>query len=196
MLRSLGDVYQGRGDWLIVPIILAGPALLATLAFHRTFKSLGFHTNNMQYSLRLLGLVSLIFLPLTLAALWVLKETGWITPTPLFVKADAWAGWILFQFLYVATSEEIFFRGYLITRLERLFSADRFTLTAPFLCIFISASVFALAHVLLHGTFAAGLTFLPGLVLGWLFIKTRSLVAPVLFHGLANVFYALIQPMI
>jgi membrane protease YdiL (CAAX protease family) len=34
-------------------------------------------------------------------------------------------------------------------------------------------------------------TFLPGLVLAWLFIRTRALLAPILFHGLANVSYGL-----
>jgi len=35
------------------------------------------------------------------------------------------------------------------------------------------------------------MTFLPGRVLGWLFIRTKSLLAPVLFHGLANTCYCL-----
>jgi len=30
------------------------------------------------------------------------------------------------------------------------------------------------------------------LIFGWLFVKTKSLLAPVLFHGLANVCYGFI----
>jgi membrane protease YdiL (CAAX protease family) len=37
----------------------------------------------------------------------------------------------------------------------------------------------------------AGLTFLPGLILAWLFLRTGSLLAPIVFHGLANVSYAM-----
>jgi membrane protease YdiL (CAAX protease family) len=36
------------------------------------------------------------------------------------------------------------------------------------------------------------ITFLPGLIFGWLLVKTKSLLAPVLFHGLANAVYGLI----
>ncbi len=35
------------------------------------------------------------------------------------------------------------------------------------------------------------LTFLPGLLMAWLFVRTRSLLAPILFHGLANVSYGI-----
>ena len=125
-----------------------------------------------------------------------MQKIVWTPLGPVLLEADARVGWIVFQFLYVATSEEIFFRGYLITRLEHLFGTDHRHRMTPFLCIVISAASFALAHVVLQGSAIAALTFLPGLVLGWLFIKTRSLLAPVLFHGIANVFYVIILPMI
>ena len=35
-------------------------------------------------------------------------------------------------------------------------------------------------------------TFFPGVVLGWLFIRTEGLLASMLFHGSANVFYVLL----
>jgi len=38
----------------------------------------------------------------------------------------------------------------------------------------------------------SAVTFLPGLILGWLFIRTGSLLAPILFHGLANTFYCML----
>ncbi len=41
-----------------------------------------------------------------------------------------------------------------------------------------------------QGRPTAALTFLPGLLLGWLFLRTGSLLSPILFHGLANVSYA------
>jgi hypothetical protein len=57
--------------------------------------------------------------------------------------------------------------------------------------VLISAILFALAHWFVVGSPIAVLTFFPGLALGWLFLRTRSLLAPILFHGLANTFYAI-----
>ena len=188
--------YQGWGNWLLVPGVLVGAAVAATLAFHRPFNSLGFNTNNVLLSLRLVGLSSLILLPLTVMSFWIMKNMGWMTPAPVHLEGGAWTGWIVFQFLYVATSEELFFRGYLITRLERLFRTGRLNRISPWLCVVISAGLFALAHVIVQGSPTAALTFLPALALGWLFIRTRSLLAPILFHGIANVFYVLVQPAI
>ena len=53
----------------------------------------------------------------------------------------------------------------------------------------VCAACFVAAHVIIQGQIVSVLTFLPGLVLGWLFIRTKSLLAPILFHGLANVCY-------
>jgi len=53
----------------------------------------------------------------------------------------------------------------------------------------LSAAFFAIAHAMVYGQLISVLTFLPGLILGWLFVQTRSLLAPILFHGLANTWY-------
>ncbi|MCH8119844.1 MAG: CPBP family intramembrane metalloprotease [Planctomycetes bacterium] len=59
------------------------------------------------------------------------------------------------------------------------------------LSIVLSAACFAVAHIIVWGQIISVLTFLPGLICGWLFIRTRSLLAPILFHGLANTCYLL-----
>jgi membrane protease YdiL (CAAX protease family) len=60
------------------------------------------------------------------------------------------------------------------------------------IAIFVSAGCFALAHVVVQGQITAALTFVPGVILAWLFLRTGSLLAPILFHGVANVSYAVI----
>jgi membrane protease YdiL (CAAX protease family) len=55
----------------------------------------------------------------------------------------------------------------------------------------ISAAVFALSHAVLLESPAATVVFFPGLIFGWLYCRTESLLAPILFHGLANVCYGL-----
>ena len=91
--------------------------------------------------------------------------------------------------MYAALAEEVFFRGYLQSNVLRLTNPvmDEPRLLQQWLSIVISAVCFALSHVIVQGQIVSALTFLPGLVLGWLFIRTKSLLAPILFHGLANV---------
>jgi len=57
--------------------------------------------------------------------------------------------------------------------------------------VILSALVFAAAHIVILSSLSGVFTFFPGLIFGWLFLRTRSLLAPVLFHGLANVCYCL-----
>ena len=93
--------------------------------------------------------------------------------------------------MYVAVAEEVFFRGFLqgnILRLMNTVMTRRHSLQR-WISIVISAACFAAAHMIVQGQIISVLTFLPGLVLGWLFIRTKSLLAPILFHGLANMSY-------
>jgi membrane protease YdiL (CAAX protease family) len=55
----------------------------------------------------------------------------------------------------------------------------------------LSATCFAVAHVIVQGQVTSIVTFLPGVLMAWLFIRTRSLLAPILFHGLANATYGI-----
>ena len=46
--------------------------------------------------------------------------------------------------------------------------------------------------MIITGSGGAIATFFPGLLLGWMYLRTRSLLAPIIFHALANTAYALI----
>jgi membrane protease YdiL (CAAX protease family) len=48
------------------------------------------------------------------------------------------------------------------------------------------AACFAVAHIIVQGRIILVLTFLPGLVLGWLFVRTKLLLAPILFHSIGQ----------
>ena len=48
------------------------------------------------------------------------------------------------------------------------------------------AACFAVAHIIVQGRIILVLTFLPGLVPGWLFIRTKLLLAPILFHSMGQ----------
>ena len=68
------------------------------------------------------------------------------------------------------------------------------TTRAGFVGIVQSAAYFAVAHIIVLGQIISVLTFLPGLICGWLFIRTRSLLMPILSHGSANACYLVMAP--
>jgi uncharacterized protein len=104
--------------------------------------------------------------------------------------------WPLFlgQLLLVALPEEWFFRGYFQAKMNRVFGRKWKLFGAEFgPGFFITALVFALAHLLGGQTWDRLLVFFPALVFGWLREKTGSLAAPVLFHFASNLGFIIFQ---
>jgi len=183
-----------RFGWLAPPVLWIASAILATTLMGKKLTTLGLNLSNPLYSLKLLLLACLISFPAAWAGLQILQYLNFNIPLSIRIEQGLWLNWILYQLFYVAVAEEIFFRGYLINNLlELTTSSTRHCKWAHVSAILISACVFALAHVIIQSDLTtAFLTFLPGLILAWLFLHTRSLLAPILFHGLANTFYAFI----
>jgi hypothetical protein len=130
-----------------------------------------------------------------LVMLWLLTRAGLSIPLePIMPEQHDWLTWVGYQFLYVAVAEEVFFRGYVQGNLMRLMGKQPWSRGHVEECVsvFASAAVFALAHFAVQGRAISLLTFLPGLILAWLFLRTRTLLAPILFHGLANVTYGIL----
>lgn len=87
----------------------------------------------------------------------------------------------------VALAEELFFRGYLQERMERLWPATRTLLGAPFGRAIVGASVvFALAHFAGEYRVDRLGPFFPGLLFGLLRARTRTIVGSTAYHGLCN----------
>jgi membrane protease YdiL (CAAX protease family) len=112
---------------------------------------------------------------------------------PVIAGQHSWLPWLIYQFMYVAVAEEVFFRGYLQGNVMKLIGSMQSgsRQAEPLTAIIVSGMCFAVAHFVVQGQITSLLTFLPGLLLGWLFLRTQSLLAPILFHGLANVSYGL-----
>ncbi|MEM7009787.1 MAG: CPBP family intramembrane glutamic endopeptidase [Thermodesulfobacteriota bacterium] len=92
---------------------------------------------------------------------------------------------LLTQLLMVALPEEVFFRGYLQTKLGNNIKG-----------IIIVSALFAVGHFITlciaggHNIAICSqaiLTFFPSLVMGYLYIKTKSLWASIIFHFFANI---------
>ena len=92
------------------------------------------------------------------------------------------------QLITVAIPEEWFFRCYLQQRLEdglgRRWNVFGSSLGWGWI---ISSALFALGHLILDPRVERLAVFFPGLLFGWMFARTRSIVAPALMHALANV---------
>jgi membrane protease YdiL (CAAX protease family) len=180
-------------QWLLIPIVLALAALLPSWLRGRDFPRMGWDIPSIRPTLIRVGWVCACTFPFMVAGLWSIRSLHLpLPPAPLIRSRSDGFGWLLYQFLYVAVAEEVFFRGYVQTGVAQL---CRRTLWSPFArtaaTIFVSAACFALAHAVVQEHAIALLTFFPGLVMAWLFLRTGSLLAPVLFHGLANTAYAI-----
>ncbi len=201
IVRWLYGCPEGPARWLAIPCTLVAAALLPAWIARRDFPHIGLHVESFLRALKTVLWVSACVLPPVGIGLWVLASSG--LPIPLrATPADqqSWLAWLLYQFLYVAVSEEVFFRGYVQANVMRMLrESSRPETQDPAsglstragIAIVVAAAGFALAHVAVQGQIVSILTFLPGLLMGWLFVRTRSLLAPILFHGLANVSYGI-----
>lgn len=184
-------------QWLLIPAILVAAALLPTWTTRREFPRIGL--DHVRQTLWTVITVLVCVLPITFAGIWIAVRLRLPIPLrPAIDAQDGWLAWPLYQLLYVAVAEELFFRGYLQANIMRLLAARPWrSRTVPqSIAIVTSAGCFALAHVFVQGDVVALVTFLPGLLFAWLFIRTRSLLGPILLHGLANISYGIMALML
>jgi membrane protease YdiL (CAAX protease family) len=181
--------------WIAVPAVLVIAALAPIIIRADDFAKIGIKSEQVKFSLIMVTRVCVVAFPALLLGLLILKSLGLALPLqPSPSHGQGWIYWLIYQFMYVAVAEEVFFRGYVQGNILRFINTLKFGRyrIKSIVCIVLSATCFAAAHVIVHGQMVSAVTFLPGLILGWLFIRTGSLLAPILFHGLANTFYCML----
>jgi membrane protease YdiL (CAAX protease family) len=90
-------------------------------------------------------------------------------------------------FLLVALPEEVFYRGFMQTRLDTIFKGRVNILGAQVgWALVITAAFFAIGHLVEPRPDKLG-TFFPGLVFGWLRARTGSIGGAVVFHAMCNI---------
>jgi CAAX protease family protein len=91
------------------------------------------------------------------------------------------------QLIVVALPEELFFRGYLQGRLEDAWPPRWRLAGAPVGGAWlVGAALFALGHFLVTFEPQMLTRFFPGLVFGWMYARTRSILAGTIFHAACN----------
>jgi len=91
------------------------------------------------------------------------------------------------QLIVVALPEELFFRGYVQGRLEDALPSSRRLLGAPVgWAIVAQAALFGVGHFLVTLEPTMLTRFFPGLVFGWMYARTRSILAGTIFHAACN----------
>jgi len=98
-----------------------------------------------------------------------------------------WLTFVLWQLAMIALSEELFFRGFVQTSLNARWTTRWRVLGAEVGWAWpMTALLFAAGHLATAPHPARLLVFFPGLLMGWLRERTGGLLAPIVFHGLAN----------
>lgn len=191
-VRAVAAGVASQFEWLVSPLILILGAFVPLAVRRRKLVEFGFADGRITAGLVALGWTCIAVFPLIFGVLWVLRSFDVAVPLPpVSPLKEGWVGWLFYQFMYVALAEEVFFRGYVQRNILRLANplGSGSAVSKNWASIAISAGVFAVAHAIIQGQIVWLMTFWPGLVLGWLFVRTRALLAPILFHGLANVSY-------
>lgn len=139
------------------------------------------------------------YLQTALLLFWPLLDRRWNVPAIHFRATNlaAWAvlilamgglvtwqpsqlGFAITALLFTALPEEWFFRAYFMTRLGSGWRAN-----------LVTSLVFSLLHGLVWGLTTAALVFVPSLVYGWLYQRTRDIVLLILLHALSNLIFVL-----
>lgn len=93
---------------------------------------------------------------------------------------------MIYMTFFVAMSEEVLFRGLVQRDLMNTFGWKIGLLSTGFL--------FSVMHLTWRSVPELGFTFFAGMLFGYIYYKTKSLVAPIVLHGVNNVMLVAIMP--
>jgi len=174
-----GLVTAGLAIALIVPLFALGFFAFYEVACHSEFLShLVPHNMCSHYG----GLASLHMPKLAL-----FESTP---PAPSTLSAE----WCVVQWLVVGLPEELFFRGFLLEKLEARFPPKRRLWGGGVgKALVLSALAFALIHLPKEGDPRALATFFPGLLFGWMRSATGSILASTITHGCSNILARILE---
>jgi membrane protease YdiL (CAAX protease family) len=192
----------------IAVVFFYAPAVAARTGGRRfDYHEAGLRVHPVALNLKVLGVASLVAFPAFIVGFFVFygyacgPSGTWMEPS--FGRlCHHWQGWsggsfrlpdrfalsALNQLVVVAIPEEIFFRGYLLVRLERVWRPTRRLWGAPVgTALLVSSALFALGHLVVVPNPQRLAVFFPALVFGWMRGRTGSIAAGATFHALCNI---------
>ncbi len=209
LIAAVGAVVPFVHANLHVPIAVLffyAPALAARrMGREFDYEAAGLRADPIGLNLALIALASLVVFPFF--AIGFFLFWGQVCPTPDLARlfgglCHRWLGWSqghlrlpdgialfsLSQLVVVAIPEELFFRGYLLERLEQVWPPTRRLFGAPVgRAVVVSSALFALGHLAVIPDPQRLAVFFPSLLFGWMWSRTRSIAAGATFHALCNV---------
>ena len=192
----------------IAVVFFYAPALAARAAGrHFDYHEAGLRLHPVALNLKVLGGACLLAFPAFVAGFFlfyghVCGPDGGVLAPFFKLLCHHWQGWsggrlrlpdhfalsALNQLVVVAIPEEIFFRGYLLVRLERHWRPMHRLWGAPVgKALLVSSALFALGHVVVVPNPQRLAVFFPALVFGWMRGKTGSIAAGAAFHASCNI---------
>lgn len=171
---------------LIVAAVFLYVPLGVMIATRRSAEAYGITMRRLGPSLGIAAGLSMLVLPAFVVVYSLYQNVYLHQPVRWRVDAGWWSA-LLFHFVCVAFPEEVFYRGYMQSRLNEVWPR-RHTLFGVRVGIglFYTAALFALGHFLIAYQVSTLATFFPGVVFGWLRERTGGIVAPIVFHALCN----------
>jgi len=95
---------------------------------------------------------------------------------------------LIYMLLFVGLAEEVLFRGLIQQDLTKAFGWKW--------GLFGASALFGIMHLTWRSIPELGFVFLAGIILGGLYLKTKSLVAPIVLHAVNNVMLVAVAPYI
>lgn len=196
----------------IAVVFLYAPALAGRISRRTTdYRAFGLHGDALGRALATAGLGMAIAWPLFFTAFYAFYDFGCTAQadlarlwSELFAPAchrwqglgratlrlpDGFAVLAISQLVVVALPEELFFRGYLMARIEERWPSRRALWGAAVgPALLASSAFFALGHFLVDFDFQRLAVFFPALVFGWMRARSGSLVPGIVFHASCNLF--------
>ena len=219
-LALLGVVVPFVGNHLnvaIAAIFLYAPAVAGRIVGHPfDYREAGLRLDPIGLNLRVLSVALAITFPLFALAFfmfygYVCGPRGGSLASMFPALCPHWlglaggalrlpAGFLtsaLNQLIVVAIPEEIFFRGYLMEKLDRRWAPSerrRVVLGAPVgKALLVSSLLFAVGHVVVVPNPQRLAVFFPALLFGWMRARTGSIMSGAIFHALCNLFADLLH---
>ena len=195
---------------LIAVIFFLAPLVVAKRAGRDAefdYREVGLRLDPVGLNLRVLGVMVLLAFPAFVVGFFLFYDrtcagaleplAGWFAPLCRrwlgfaggHLHAPDKFGLLAASYLVVtAIPEEVFFRGYLMERLERVWPPTRAVLGAKVgWAVVVSSALFAVSHVAVIPNPQRLAVFFPALLFGWMRARTGSIAAAAVFHALCNI---------